>query len=50
MVPGVFHFAGWMIWKLIGVQSGHILDGLALFKKNVTLHFEGQVECAICYS
>jgi len=21
-----------------------------MFKKNVTLHFEGQVECAICYS
>ena len=38
VVPGVFHFAGWMIWKLIGVQSGHILDGLALFKKNQLTH------------
>jgi hypothetical protein len=32
------------------VQNGRIVDGLGLFKKNVTLHFEGQVECAICYS
>jgi hypothetical protein len=31
-------------------QNGRIVDGLSLFKKNVTLHFEGQVECAICYS
>ena len=31
-------------------QNGRIADGLSLFKKNVTLHFEGQVECAICYS
>jgi hypothetical protein len=32
------------------LQNGRIVDGLSLFKKNVTLHFEGQVECAICYS
>jgi hypothetical protein len=32
------------------VQNGHIIDGLLLFKKNVSLYFEGQVECAICYS
>jgi hypothetical protein len=31
-------------------QNGRIVDGLSLFKKNVALHFEGQVECAICYS
>lgn len=31
-------------------QNGRIVDGLALFKKTVNLHFEGQVECAICYS
>jgi hypothetical protein len=31
-------------------QNGRIVDGISLFKKNVTLHFEGQVECAICYS
>lgn len=35
---------------LTGLQNGRIVDGLGLFKKNVTLHFEGQVECAICYS
>ncbi|TRM62271.1 hypothetical protein BD626DRAFT_558116 [Schizophyllum amplum] len=45
----------WRSWMLavqqvLWFQSGHILDGLALFKKNVTLHFDGQVECAICYS
>ncbi|KAF9477335.1 hypothetical protein BDN70DRAFT_881303 [Pholiota conissans] len=45
----------WRAWVL-GVQqtiwahNGRIIDGLGLFKKNVTLHFEGQVECAICYS
>lgn len=31
-------------------KNGRITDGLSLFKKNATLHFEGQVECAICYS
>ncbi|THV07136.1 hypothetical protein K435DRAFT_710473 [Dendrothele bispora CBS 962.96] len=45
----------WRAWILaiqqtLWAQNGRIVDGLALFKKNVTLHFEGQVECAICYS
>ncbi|TFK41660.1 hypothetical protein BDQ12DRAFT_678315 [Crucibulum laeve] len=45
----------WRAWILavqqtIWAHNGRILDGLELFKKNVTLHFEGQVECAICYS
>ncbi|KAF9258177.1 hypothetical protein L218DRAFT_964691 [Marasmius fiardii PR-910] len=45
----------WRAWILavqqtMWAQNGRIADGLALFKKNVTLHFEGQVECAICYS
>ncbi|KAK1229957.1 hypothetical protein PQX77_006950, partial [Marasmius sp. AFHP31] len=46
----------WRAWILAVQQTmwaqngGRIVDGLALFKKNVTLHFEGQVECAICYS
>ena len=31
-------------------QNGHIVDAISLFKKNVSLHFEGQTECAICYS
>ncbi|KAK2461029.1 hypothetical protein APHAL10511_006970 [Amanita phalloides] len=45
----------WRAWILAVQQSiwshnGRIVDGLGLFKKNVTLHFEGQTECAICYS
>lgn len=45
----------WRAWILgvqqtIWAQNGRIVDGLALFKKNVTGHFAGQVECAICYS
>ncbi|KAJ7872879.1 hypothetical protein B0H14DRAFT_2344498, partial [Mycena olivaceomarginata] len=31
-------------------QNGRIVHGLGLFKKNITLHFEGQVKCAIWYS
>lgn len=31
-------------------KNGRVADGLILFTKNVTLHFSGQVECAICYS
>ena len=31
-------------------QNGRVVDGLSLFKKNVSLHFAGQVECPICYS
>jgi hypothetical protein len=45
----------WRAWVLavqqtIWTHNGRIVDGLSLFKKNVMLHFEGQVECAICYS
>ncbi|KAI0711424.1 hypothetical protein C8Q76DRAFT_677774 [Earliella scabrosa] len=45
----------WRAWVL-GVQqiltfrSGSIVDGLSFFLKNVTSHFEGIAECAICYS
>ncbi|KAI0824805.1 hypothetical protein BC628DRAFT_1321461 [Trametes gibbosa] len=45
----------WRAWEL-GVQqiltfrSGSIVDGLSFFLKNVTSHFEGVAECAICYS
>lgn len=39
---------------LIGVRAdcknGLILEALSVFKRNVALHFEGVVECAICYS
>lgn len=31
-------------------QNGRIVDGLSIFKRNVTRHFQGQTECAICYS
>ncbi|KAF5380135.1 hypothetical protein D9615_006188 [Tricholomella constricta] len=45
----------WRAWilavqQIIWSHNGRIVDGLGLFKKNVQLHFEGQVECAICYS
>jgi hypothetical protein len=40
------------LWHMCSqvLQNGTIVDGLTLFKKNVSLHFEGMVECAICYS
>lgn len=43
---------GWLfaVQQIVGAQNGHIADALEVFKKNVSLHFEGQVECAICYS
>jgi hypothetical protein len=31
-------------------QNGLIADALALFKRNIALHFEGVEACAICYS
>ncbi|KAG8958385.1 hypothetical protein FRC03_009184 [Tulasnella sp. 419] len=43
----------WRSWKLSvqqAAQSGRILDAVSLFKRNVTLHFEGLQECAICCS
>ncbi|EJT96726.1 hypothetical protein DACRYDRAFT_119937 [Dacryopinax primogenitus] len=45
----------WRQWMLqvqqtITSQNGFLLDALVLFKKNVTLYFEGVTECAICYS
>ncbi|KAL7276533.1 hypothetical protein RUND412_000456 [Rhizina undulata] len=35
---------------VINFQSGSIIDGLTLFRKNVSLHLQGIDECAICYS
>ena len=32
------------------ISQGNVVDGLELFKKNVSAHFENQTECAICYS
>jgi len=45
----------WRSWilglqQILTFRSGSIVDGLAFFKKNVSSHFEGLVECAICYS
>ncbi|KAH7921570.1 hypothetical protein BV22DRAFT_1096259 [Leucogyrophana mollusca] len=45
----------WRAWvlgvqQIVWQQNGRIVDGLTLFTKNVSLHFAGQVECAICYS
>ncbi|KAH8826836.1 hypothetical protein DL96DRAFT_1604472 [Flagelloscypha sp. PMI_526] len=45
----------WRAWvfnvqQIIWAQNGRISDALGVFKKNVEGHFEGQVECAICYS
>ena len=45
----------WRAWLLsvqqvIGSQSGPLLEALGLFKRNISLHFEGVTECAICYS
>lgn len=44
------YWRSWMLGVQQRISNGRIVDGLGLFKKNVTLHFEGQVECAICYS
>ncbi|KAH8102265.1 hypothetical protein BXZ70DRAFT_63905 [Cristinia sonorae] len=45
----------WRAWilgvrQILTFRSGSIVDGLSFFKKNVASHFEGQTECAICYS
>ncbi|GAA5853357.1 hypothetical protein JCM5353_007763 [Sporobolomyces roseus] len=45
----------WRAWLLamqqvISTQSAAIADALLLFKRNVTLHFEGVESCAVCYS
>ncbi|WRT68426.1 uncharacterized protein IL334_005402 [Kwoniella shivajii] len=37
-------------FPLKAVDNGLILEALTVFKRNVSLHFEGVVECAICYS
>ncbi|ODQ54733.1 hypothetical protein SAICODRAFT_5929 [Saitoella complicata NRRL Y-17804] len=47
--------AQWRAWLLasqsvITSQNGTMIDALILFKRNITLHFEGVEDCAICYS
>ncbi|KAF8875235.1 hypothetical protein BD779DRAFT_1613454 [Infundibulicybe gibba] len=46
------HWRSWVlaVQQILWSHNGRIVDGIGLFKKNVKLHFEGQVECAICYS
>ncbi|KAK4688698.1 E3 ubiquitin-protein ligase listerin, partial [Tremellales sp. Uapishka_1] len=43
---------GWLmsVQQTITSRNGLIMEALTVFKKNVALHFEGVVECAICYS
>ncbi|KAI9096250.1 hypothetical protein DFS34DRAFT_160275 [Phlyctochytrium arcticum] len=45
----------WRAWLLSASavmvsQNGSILDAIKLFGKNISLHFEGVEDCAICYS
>ncbi|KAI8815799.1 uncharacterized protein EV422DRAFT_341247 [Fimicolochytrium jonesii] len=45
----------WRAWLLsasavIVSQNGSIADAVKLYAKNITLHFEGVEDCAICYS
>ncbi|RKP31587.1 hypothetical protein METBISCDRAFT_13723, partial [Metschnikowia bicuspidata] len=45
----------WKAWllasqRVISLTNGSILDSIELFSRNVSLHFLGFVECAICYS
>ncbi|XP_057307534.1 E3 ubiquitin-protein ligase listerin-like [Hydractinia symbiolongicarpus] len=45
----------WRQWMLqlttfLSFQNGTILDGLALWKKNVDKRFEGVEECMVCFS
>ncbi|KXS12047.1 hypothetical protein M427DRAFT_413009 [Gonapodya prolifera JEL478] len=47
--------AKWRAWVLglssvMLVQNGDIMDALALWHKNVTLHYDGVEDCTICYS
>ncbi|ODV95277.1 hypothetical protein PACTADRAFT_30099, partial [Pachysolen tannophilus NRRL Y-2460] len=45
----------WRAWllasqRVITSHNGTIIDAIELFNKNVSLHFSGFEECAICYS
>ncbi|KAJ3154933.1 hypothetical protein HDU86_004452 [Geranomyces michiganensis] len=47
--------ARWRAWLLsasavIASQNGSIADAVKLYAKNITLHFKGVEDCAICYS
>ncbi|WBW73613.1 RQC complex ubiquitin-protein ligase E3 Rkr1 [Schizosaccharomyces osmophilus] len=45
----------WRAWilasqSILTSQNGSIIDALQLLKRNISMHFEGVEECAICYS
>ncbi|KDQ10449.1 hypothetical protein BOTBODRAFT_36142 [Botryobasidium botryosum FD-172 SS1] len=40
----------WILGTQQMVQNGSIFEALTMFKNNISLHFEGMGECAICYS
>jgi hypothetical protein len=45
----------WRAWMLASQavmisQNGNILDSIKVFKRNISLHFQGVDDCAICYS
>lgn len=45
----------WKAWllasqRIISLQNGEIFESLEFFLKNVSFHFKGFEECAICYS
>ncbi|MBW0505401.1 hypothetical protein O181_045116 [Austropuccinia psidii MF-1] len=47
--------ATWRAWLLIVQQTianhnGSIVEALGLFKKNISLHFDGVEACSICYA
>ncbi|KAH7090867.1 hypothetical protein BKA62DRAFT_745446 [Auriculariales sp. MPI-PUGE-AT-0066] len=39
----------WVFGAQVVAGRGDVLEALSVFKRNVEGHFEGQVECAICY-
>ncbi|KAJ3416845.1 hypothetical protein HDV05_008430 [Chytridiales sp. JEL 0842] len=40
----------WLMGAGILAQNGGIVDALGMLRKNISLHFEGKEDCAICYS
>ncbi|EGF76376.1 hypothetical protein BATDEDRAFT_33847 [Batrachochytrium dendrobatidis JAM81] len=47
--------ARWRAWVLsvsavMASQNGSIIDALTVFNKNISMHFKGIEDCAICYS
>ncbi|KAF9978540.1 hypothetical protein BGZ73_001959 [Actinomortierella ambigua] len=47
--------ARWRAWMLavagvVAAQNGSLIDALAMFRRNVGLHFDGVEDCTICYS